>query len=269
MSPTPAITVQAVSKKFRDDHGLLGWRRRGSAARRIVALNGITLEVASGEVFGLVGPNGAGKTTLLKILATLVLPDQGAARVGGFDVVREPRETRRRLGVMLEVERSFYARLSGRQNLEFFAALYALDGPPVQKRIAEVLERVGLAEVADRRFVKYSVGMQHRLGLSRALLPEPPVLLLDEPTRSLDPMTAVEFRRLLRDQLAHRQGKTILLASHSLAEVEQLCDRLAVLDRGEIVALGSRDELKRQFQSATLEEVYRKAVSRGESPQPA
>lgn len=222
------------------------------------------MQVAPAEVFGLVGPNGAGKTTLLKILSTLLLPDEGTARIDGLDVVREGRKVRHHLGVMLDSERSFYARLNGRQNLEFFAALYELGRNQARRRIEELLKLVGLAEVSERQFMKYSMGMQRRLALARALLPDPAVLLLDEPTRSLDPQTAAALGRLFRDQFAHGQGKTILLASHSLAEVEAICDRLAILRGGEIVALGSPAELARRFDSPTLEEVYRKALGRGD-----
>ncbi len=263
MPPTPSITVQELSKSFLEECGPLGWLGLGQERRVIPALNRISLDVAPGEVFGLVGPNGAGKTTLLKILSTLILPEEGVAQIGGFDVVRNLREVRRQLGVMLELERSFYARLSGRQNLAFFAALDDLHGAEAQERIGEILKLVGLREVAERRFGKYSLGMQHRLGLARALLRDPAVLLLDEPTRSLDPTTAGELRCFLRDELAHRRGKTLLLASQNLSEVEEICDRIAILDRGKIVALGSRDELGRRFNSTTLGEVYQKAVGRG------
>lgn len=263
MLPPSSITVQALFKSFREGGGPLGWLRPAATASRVAVLKNINLEIRPGEVVGLVGPNGAGKTTLLKILATLILPDQGTAQVGGFDVARQAQEVRRGVGVMLELDRSFYARLSGRANLEFFAALHGFSASKARQRTMELLELVGLGEAAGRQAMKYSLGMQHRLGLARALLHDPPVLLLDEPLRTLDPITTLDLGRLLREELAQRRGKTILLASHSLADVERLCDRMAVLQQGEIVALGSREELARRFQAATLEDIYRKAVGRG------
>ncbi|MCZ6514505.1 MAG: ABC transporter ATP-binding protein [Acidobacteria bacterium] len=256
----PAIAVEGLHKRFLQHQGVLGGLLPGRRRPPVCALDGLTLEVAPGTVHGLLGPNGAGKSTLLKILATLVLPDSGCARVAGFDTAKDAQAVRRRLGVMLESERSFFARLSGRRNLEFFAALWGLGSARARSRVGELLELVGLAEDADRRFITYSLGMQHRLGLARALLPGPAVLLLDEPTRSLDPAAAHDWGRLLRDDLARGQGKAVLLASHNLAEVEKVCDRISILVKGKIVAAGSHEELLRRFDCARLEQVYRKAV---------
>ena len=263
---TPAIAVEGLRKRFPygywQGQGVLGGLLPGRRRPPVCALDGLTLEVAPGTVHGLLGPNGAGKSTLLKILATLVLPDSGSARVAGFDTVKEAPAVRRRLGVMLESERSFFARLSGRGNLKFFAALYGLNSTSARARIQELLELVGLTNdaEADRRFMTYSLGMQHRLGLARALLPNPSVLLLDEPTRSLDPAAAHDWGRLLRDDLARGQGKAVLLASHNLGEVEKVCDRISILAKGRIVAAGSREELLQRFDCARFEEVYRTAL---------
>jgi ABC-2 type transport system ATP-binding protein len=256
------ISVENVSKSFRDVGDW--WDIVGLGARRVQALRSVSLEVAAGEIVGLLGPNGAGKTTLLKILATLVLPDAGAVRVAGQDATRQPEEVCRRVGVMLEHERSFYRRLTGRANLEFFAALQGLSGAEARRRIDEQSTLVGLSDSIGRRVMTYSLGIQHRLGLARALLRDPEVLLLDEPTRSLDPLAAQEFHRLLRDELARRRGKAILLASHNLVEVEHVCDRLAVLRRGELVAVGTREELARRWGAAGLDDLYRKAVGGGD-----
>jgi ABC-2 type transport system ATP-binding protein len=257
LSPSP-IAVEGLSKSYRDVRSLRDWLGRGT--RRVAALNDVSLQVPPGEVCALVGPNGAGKSTLLRILATLVLPSAGRARVDGCDVAGDPNGARRRLGLMLEQERSFFARLSGRANLEFFAALHHLHGARARSRVDELLSLVGLTEAAERQFMRYSAGMQHRLGLARAMLHDPPVLLLDEPTRSLDPLSAVEVGRLLREEFARGRGKTILIASHSLEEVERVCDRVAILDRGRVLAAGTKAELAQRFGPSGLQEIYRRAV---------
>jgi ABC-2 type transport system ATP-binding protein len=204
----------------------------------MAALDGVDLAVRPGEIFGLLGPNGAGKTTLLKILCTLLLPTSGRAVVNGYDVVEAPSTIRQVVGYCLDTERSFYYRLTGRQNLVFFATLNNLGAGERARRIPEVLESVGLQGAADARFMTYSKGMQQKLGLARALLTDPAVLLLDEPTKSLDPGAAAEFHRFLRGTLAEQRGKTILLVTHSLEECRACCDRIAIMDRGQIVFQG-------------------------------
>lgn len=211
---------------------------------RIEALRGIDLHVKRGEIFGLLGPNGAGKTTLVKILSCLVLPDRGRAVVGGQDV-RHENKVKPLIGLVNSDERSFYWRLSGLDNLRFFARLYDVPGPRIASRIAELLERVDLVEAADRRFSDYSSGMKQRLAVARALLHDPPILLMDEPTRSLDPASSLSLRAFIRDELKGRDGKTILLATHNLREAEVLCDRLAILVNGTVRQVGSVAEVRR------------------------
>ncbi len=213
-------------------------------AERIEALRGIDLHVKRGEIFGLLGPNGAGKTTLVKILSCLVLPDRGRAVVGGQDV-RHENKVKPLIGLVNSDERSFYWRLSGRDNLRFFARLYDVPGPRIAARIKELLERVDLVEAADRRFSDYSSGMKQRLAVARALLHDPPILLMDEPTRSLDPASSLALRAFIRDELKGRDGKTILLATHNLREAEVLCDRLAILVKGTVRQVGSVAEVRR------------------------
>lgn len=216
--PDTAICIQGLTKRF----------------GQMWALNGVDLSVAPGEILALLGHNGAGKSTLLRILATTVIPDGGSARVAGFDVVSEPEQVRRRLGITLGDERSWYWRLSGRKNLEFFATLYGFSRRQAAARVAELLDELELTYAADRRFDGYSTGMRMRLSLARAMLPDPPVLLLDEPTRSLDPVAAASFRDQVAT-LAHAQGKAILLTTHDLHEASALAHRIAVLTRGRIV----------------------------------
>ncbi|HUC44615.1 MAG TPA: ABC transporter ATP-binding protein, partial [Candidatus Sulfotelmatobacter sp.] len=213
-------------------------------AERIEALRGVDLHVRTGEIFGLLGPNGAGKTTLVKILSCLVLPDRGRAVVGGEDVRRENR-VKPNIGLVHSDERSFYWRLSGRDNLRFFARLYDVPGPRIESRIDELLERVELSHAAGQRFSGYSSGMKQRLAVARALLHDPPILLMDEPTRSLDPASSLSLREFIRDELKGRLGKTILLATHNLREAEMLCDRLAILVKGTVRQVGTVGEVRR------------------------
>ena len=213
-------------------------------AERVPALRGVDFEVRPGEIFGLLGPNGAGKTTLVKILSCLVLPDRGKAVIGGHDV-RDENRVKPLLGLVNADERSFYWRLSGRENLRFFARLYDVPGRRVEPRIQELLDRVQMADAADRRFSDYSSGMKQRVAIARALLHDPPVLLMDEPTRSLDPAASLQLRRFIAEELQARHGKTILLATHNLREAEDLCDRVAILVRGRIRQIGRVEEVRR------------------------
>jgi ABC-2 type transport system ATP-binding protein len=211
---------------------------------RVHALRGVDLHVKTGEIFGLLGPNGAGKTTLLKILSCLVLPDAGRAELYGEDVRHENR-VKPRLGLVHSDERSFYWRLSGRDNLRFFARLYDVPGKRIDSRIDELLRKVDLAEAAPQRFSDYSSGMKQRLAIARALLHDPPILLMDEPTRSLDPAASLSLRALISDELTGRDGKTVLLATHNLREAEALCDRIAILVAGTVRQVGTVAEVRR------------------------
>jgi len=213
-------------------------------AERIPALRGAELVVREGEIVSLLGPNGAGKTTLLKILSCLVLPDAGRAIVGGDDTIHENR-VKRRIGLVHSDERSFYWRLSGRENLRFFARLYDVPYRRTEARIAELLERVDLQDAADRPFSGYSSGMKQRVAIARALLHDPPILLMDEPTRSLDPVTAIGLRDFVTTRLRDGQGKTVLLATHDLREAEVVSDRVAILVRGRVRQIGTVSEVRR------------------------
>ncbi len=214
--------------------------------RRVVkALRGISFSVRHGEVVGLLGPNGAGKTTTVKIVATLLIPDSGRVLVEGFDTVKEAAQVRRRIGLMLSVEKGFYGKLTGAENLMYFGALYGMSGEVLRRRVDEVLDLLGLKGMgaSDRLFEEYSLGMKARLSLARALLRDPPVLLLDEPTLGLDPPTARKIRALVRS-LAHEDGKAILYTTHNMFEAELVCDRILLINKGRIVAEGTPDELK-------------------------
>ena len=217
-----------------------------------MAVNSIDLRVERGEIFGVLGPNGAGKTTTLRMLATLLEPTSGELRVLGIDVRRQPREVRARLGAMLSGERSLYWKLTARENLEYFAALYHVPPREQRARIEASLTAVKLMDRADDYVERYSTGMRQRLALARALLPDPPLVILDEPTVGLDPQSARDLRDRVRE--LKRQGRTVLLTTHYMEEADQLCDRIAIIDHGEIVALDTPAALKRRIRA---EEVVR------------
>jgi len=214
----------------------------------IEALKGISFKISSGEVFGLLGPNGAGKTTTVKILSTLLLPDGGYASVMGYDVVKEASRVRKVIGVSLSVEKGFFWKLTGKENLKYFGMLYGLDGSKLNDRVEYLLELVGLKKlgVVDKLYEEYSLGMKARLSLARAMLLDPPVLILDEPTLGLDPPSARALRELLV-KFAHEDKKTVLVTTHNMFEAEILCDRVAIIDLGRIIAIGTVEELRNKI----------------------
>lgn len=239
-----AIETFALTKIFPPAQGWMTWLNRRPDPRP--AVNEVSLAVGQGELFGLLGPNGAGKTTLIKLLATLIVPTRGTARVDGFDL-RQEAAVRASLGLATSDERSFYWRLTGRQNLEFFAALQALPPRRLAGRVQTILELLDLAEIADTRFQTYSTGMRQRLAIARALLHEPRILFLDEPTKGLDPTATRQLHHLIRETLVNQQGITVFLSTHLLEEAERLCDRVAVLHRGQVRGSGTIPELRREL----------------------
>jgi ABC-2 type transport system ATP-binding protein len=208
-----------------------------------VAVQGVSLAVEPGTIYGLLGPNGAGKTTTIKMLSTLLIPTGGSARVAGFDVVREEREVRRRLGVVLGGDRGLYNKLSARDNLTYFGYLYGMSRDSIPGRVDEMLDLVGLLDRAGDRVEGFSRGMKQRLHLARALLHNPPVVFLDEPTIGLDPASAVKLREIVR---ALMPDHTVLLTTHYLQEADELCDRIAIIDRGTIVLEDTPQGIKRR-----------------------
>ena len=229
MRATPAVEVNALRREFRTGKGL---RKRSEP---VVALDAVSLEIAQGEVVGLLGPNGAGKTTLVKILSTVLLPTSGTARVLGHDIVEETVAVRPLIGIVFGGERGLYTRLTARQNLHYWAALYKVPTPLGRRRADELLQTLGLAERADEPVETFSRGMKQRLHLARGLVNDPPVLFLAEPTTGMDPVAAREFRALVDD--LRRQGRTVFLTTHDMAEAEALCDRVALIDRGTLLAV--------------------------------
>jgi ABC-type multidrug transport system ATPase subunit/ABC-type multidrug transport system permease subunit len=212
--------------------------------REITALEDINISAKQGELFGLLGPNGAGKTTLIKLLCTLVLPTSGTAWVNGYNILSDESQVKASIGLVTSDERSFYWRLTGRQNLEFFATLYELSSEQAQKRINELAYILSLEHVLDNRFCTYSAGMKQRLAIMRSLLNDPDILFMDEPTKTLDPIAAHRLREFIKDKLVKERGRTVILATHHLMEAEQLCDRIAIIDKGKIKAYGTIKEVK-------------------------
>ena len=239
-----AISISNLSKTYP-----VPFRRLRAFFRRPVkdpveALRDVSFAVETGEIFGLIGRNGAGKTTLTKIVATLVQPTTGSVSVHGHDSVRDDEHVRRQIGLATAEERSFYWRLTSEQNLMFFARLHGLADRVAKHRIKDVFAKLELDEVARRRFGELSTGNKQRLAVARALLANPPVLLLDEPTRSLDPLAAARMRELIQSLAAHDPPATILLTSHNLSEVETLCARVAIISRGRIRAIDTPRNLR-------------------------
>lgn len=218
---------------------------RGVQKTPVTALDHVDLKIKKGEFFGVLGPNGAGKTTLTKILCTLVLPTEGAVRVNGYDVVKKGGDIRTSIGLVSSDERSFYWKISGRDNLVFFAVLNNYPWSAAKKRAAQVLDIVGLEAAADRRFETYSSGMKQKMAFAKGLLNDPQTLFLDEPTRSLDPNAAKEIRLFISD--LSKEGKTIFLTTHNLVEAEQMCRRIVVLHKGRVQGVGSKKDLGRML----------------------
>jgi ABC-2 type transport system ATP-binding protein len=224
----PAVEVTGLRREYRTR----GRARKASGP--VVALDDLDLVIAPGSVHGLLGPNGAGKTTLVKILSTVLLPTAGEARVLGHDVARDPGPVRERIGIVFGGERGLYTRLTARQNLRYWAALHRLPDDEGRRRADALLGRVGLAERADDRVEEFSRGMQQRLHLARGLIGDPAVLFLDEPTTGLDPIAALDFRRLIGE--LRGEGRTVLLTTHDMVEAEAVCDRVSLIDRGRLLA---------------------------------
>jgi ABC-2 type transport system ATP-binding protein len=243
-----AIEVQNLRRVFTTN---IGRFRRES--KEIVAVEDISFSVGEGELFGLLGPNGAGKTTTVKMLTTLLIPSSGMARVGGYDVEKEAKEISPRIGFIFGGERGLYWRLSAIDNLRYFSSLYHVDPDTSKKRIPELLEMVGLEERGKEKVEGFSRGMKQRLHIARALLHDPEILFLDEPTMGLDPVGARDLRRVVRNLQSEK--KTILLTTHYMFEADMLCERIAVINKGRIVALDTPEELKKKVNDLSVIEV--------------
>ena len=236
-------------------------KRYSKAPAVLPSLDDVSFEVPLGKVCVLLGPNGSGKTTLLKILAGLLRPTSGGFSIGGVDGINDPLGARAKIGWMPAEERAaLYGRLSGRENLSFFGALHGVAGSELNRVVGNLALQIGIDDEIDRPILQTSTGLKQKIALARALLHNPPVLLLDEPTRNLDPHTVLRFRRLIRDHLTRQQKKTVLLSTHQLEEARKIADIIVIISKGKMIRRLEGRELEAAFQGKSAEEFYMKAV---------
>lgn len=250
-----AIEAMSLTKRYPHQRGLAEVFSREPAVET-TALRDVSLEVEEGEVYGLLGPNGSGKTTFLKLLSTILSPTSGTARILGHDIDHDDRRVRNLVSLVTGEERSLYWRLTARQNLEFFARLYSLNGIRVKSKVDELLELFDLRDVGNLRVAEFSTGMKQRLAIARGLLNGPKVLFLDEPTRGLDPIAAHSLLSGVRERAVDYFANTVILTTHIMREVEQLCERIAVLNRGQLAFKGTVAGLR-----SSLERTERYAIT--------
>ncbi len=234
------VEAENLTKVF-DGRSPLSRKAKGPGR---IAVDRVNLQLHEGEIFGLVGPNGAGKTTLIKLLTTMLMPTSGSARIAGLDIVKDEYQVRRIVGLVTSNERSFYWRLTARQNLEFFASLYNIPKLEAKKWIAELFDLLDLSDRADDRFDAYSTGMKQRLAFARGLLGKPRFLFMDEPTKGVDPIASASLIQILQERIIEKWRPTILITSHNLSEIERLCGRIALMAQGRILAVGTLNELR-------------------------
>jgi len=246
MGAQVAIRTEQLSRVYRAK------RREAGSGREIVALDGVNLEIKQGELFGLLGPNGAGKTTLIKILTTLLAPTSGRAWVAGVDVAENPWEVRRHINMVSGGESSGYGLLTVEENLWMFSQFYGIDSKTAKKRIREMLEVVGLSDRAKTKIYHLSTGMRQKMNFARGFITDPEILFLDEPTLGLDVQTARTLRAFIKEWICQHPEKTILLTTHYMQEADELCDRVAIIDHGRILACDTPTNLKRSLQKASV-----------------
>lgn len=259
-----AYSIQTINlaKLFRKKKhkGIFGFLKKGNEKEEseikdvTVALDHVDLKIRTGELFGLLGPNGAGKTTLVKCLSTILIPDEGTAIINGFDIRKQTTLVRASLGMVIGGERTLYWKLTARDNLLYFASLYKMPRKKIKERVDELLGKMNLLDRADERLEDYSTGMRQKVAIARALLHDPSILLLDEPTLGLDPTFSRQIRNQIRE-LSKKEGKTVLLATHYMEEADELCDRIAIINEGKIVAADTPDRLKAMVKETELVEV--------------
>ena len=247
--PSPIIRVEHLSKTFISKE-----RKKGHKEKKpVLALRDVSLEIEDAEIFGLLGPNGAGKTTLIKCLTTLLLPSSGSASINGYDVLKEEDMVRASIGCMLMGDRGLYWKLTGRENLDYFGALYHVPREIRRKRIEDLISLLKLSDFVDRTVETYSAGQRMILAFAKALVNDAPILILDEPTVTMDVPTARELRHIVKE--LNRQGKTIVYTTHLMHEAEELCDRVAIIDHGAIIALGTTPDLKASISTEDIVEL--------------
>jgi len=247
MSDSPAIVTQSLGRIYK-----IRGPKRKEDPKEVVALEGVDLTVPHGELFGLLGPNGAGKTTLIKILTTLLLPTSGSARVQGLDVATDPQEIRRRISMVSGGETSGYGLLNVEENLWMFARFYGLDSKVARQRIDELISVVGLDEKRRTKISDLSTGLRQKMNFIRGFISDPDVVFLDEPTLGLDVAAARQVRDFVQGWMADHPDRTLLLTTHYMAEADELCNRLAIIDKGKLLALGTPANRKRRLRRETV-----------------
>ncbi len=256
---TTVIETFDLSKHFTPSTNLFDFIPRAFKKGPVIkAVDRVNIKIEEGEIFGLLGPNGAGKTTLIKMLCTLILPSFGRALVNGFEIAKHGHEVRKSIGLVSGEERSFYWRLSGRQNLKFFGALYNIEPVELNKKIEDLVELLEMQDYMDKRFDEYSTGMKQHLAIARILLSDAKILFLDEPTKSLDYPSAVLFRQFIKEKIVGRDKRTVIFTTHNLKEAVDFTDRMALMDKGQIKACGTVSELKSLIKDpeATINEIF-------------
>ncbi|GLC30443.1 ABC transporter ATP-binding protein [Clostridium omnivorum] len=237
-----AVEVKDIRKSFITRKKKL---LRTIEKKEFKAVDGISFDIFKGEIFGLLGPNGAGKTTTIKMITGLLRPTSGKITVMGKDVDKKPMEALSNIGTVLAGDRSVYWKLTARENLEYFASLYGCSKKEGKKRAEDIINRLELSDKADVLVEKFSTGMKQKVALGKALIPNAPVVLLDEPTLGLDPQSALNLREIILD--IKREGRTVLLTTHYMEEADFLCDRIAIVDGGKVIALDTPENLKKSL----------------------
>lgn len=254
------IEICDLSKKFKPQRKLIEFFKKFPS---VFALKEISLQIKKREIFCLLGANGAGKTTLIKIMCSLMLPDKGHIFINGRDIAKDE-NIKSSIGLVTANERSFYWRLSGRQNLQFFGSLFNLFGSRLKNRIEEISKLLEIENELDRNFLHYSTGIKQRFNIARALLHNPDILFLDDPTKDVDIPTKNKILKFIKEVLNKKEGKTIIFVSHRADEIESLCDRLCIIDKGRIKAIGTIAELKRTSGLDKIEEIFNYYIKRDE-----
>lgn len=246
----PVIQIENLSKTYISKERTHIFRSR---KKTVEALKKICLDIYKGEIFGLLGPNGAGKTTLIKCLTTLLLPTEGTAKIYGYDLLKNDKMIRASIGCMLMGERGLYWKLTGRENLDFFGSLYYVPQDNRTEKIEELINLLNLGDIIDRTVETYSSGQKMKLAFAKSLINDAPILVLDEPTVTMDVHSARELCTIVKD--LNEKGHTIVYTTHLMQEAEELCDRVAIIDRGEIIALGTPEELKTKIERESVTKV--------------
>jgi ABC-2 type transport system ATP-binding protein len=259
MIKSSAVETKDLAKYFTASTTLLNFFPRVFKKKPVLkAVDGVNIQVEKGEIFGLLGPNGAGKTTLIKMLCTLIIPTRGEAFVNGYDISKNGELVRKSIGLVSGEERSFYWRLTGKENLKFFGTLYGMRTRELKRKIDEIVDLLDMKEYAGLRFDEYSTGMKQHLAIARSLLSDAQVLFMDEPTKSLDHYSACKLRRFIKERIVGQERKAVIFTTHNLQEAADFGNRIALMDKGRIKAIGTVQELKEKIKNpeATIDEIF-------------